>query len=87
MILDKQNEFIANSPNIVVNVGAIDILLDRNLIDIQTEYARLVKAIVTIGCRPILTTVPELIVTEKNPNKKIIRQMLLLFNRFVSTLR
>lgn len=83
MILDKQNEFVTKCPHIVVNVGAIDILLDRNLIDIQTDYARLVKAILTIGCRPILTTIPDLLISPNNPNKKIVRQTLLLFNRFV----
>lgn len=86
MVLDKQNDFVANYPNIIVNVGAIDILLERNLIDIQTEYARLVKAIVTIGCQPILTTIPDILVSPNNLNKKITRQMVLLFNRFVADL-
>lgn len=67
-------------------MGAIDILLERNLIDIQTDYARLVKAIVTIGCYPILTTIPNILVSPSNPNGKIIRQMVLLFNRFVTDL-
>lgn len=87
MILDKQNEFKTMNPNIVVNIGAIDILLLRNLIDIQAEYARLAKAIVTIGCFPILTTIPEIIVSPNNPNKKIIKQMVLLFNRFMGDLQ
>lgn len=86
MILDKQSEFKARYPNIVVNVGAIDILLNRNLIDIQADYARLVKAIVTIGCLPILTTIPDLQVSKSNPNKKVIKQMVLLFNRFMEDL-
>ena len=86
MILDKQNKFKACYPNIVVNVGAIDILLVRDISDIKTEYIRLVKAIVTIGCFPILTTIPELLVSPNNPNKKIIKQMVLLFNRFVADL-
>lgn len=85
-VLDKQNDFVVNYPNIIVNVGAIDILLERNLIDIQTEYARLVKAIGTIQCKPILTTIPDILVSPNNPNKKIIRQMVLLFNRFVGDL-
>lgn len=83
LILDHQNEFIAKHPNIVVNVGAIDILQDRNLIDIQTDYARLVRAIITIGCRPILTTIPNLQLSPNNTSKKVILQMVLLFNRFV----
>lgn len=86
LVLNRQNEFKARHPNIIVNVGAIDILLLRNLIDIQTEYARLVKAIITIGCFPILTTIPNIIVSPNNPNKKIIRQMVLLLNRFIDDL-
>lgn len=86
MILDKRNEFKARYPRIVVNVGAIDILLLKNLIDIQFEYARLVKGIVSIGCVPILTTIPDLRVSPNNPNQKIIRQMVLLFNRFLEDL-
>lgn len=86
LILDRQNEFKVRHPNIIVNVGAIDILLRRNLIDIQADYARLIKAIITIGCFPILTTIPNIVVSENNPNKKIIRQMVLLFNRFIDDL-
>lgn len=86
LILDRQNEFKARHPKIVVNVGAIDILLLRNLTDIQAEYARLVQAITTIGCVPILTSIPNIVVSPNNPNKKIIRQMVLLLNRFIDDL-
>lgn len=85
IILDKQSQFRANYPNIVVNVGAIDILQERNLTDIQAEYARLVKAITTIGCNAILTTIPTLQISH-HPNEKVLRQMVLLFNRFVADL-
>lgn len=86
VILDKQRDFFTKHRNVIVNVGAIDILLDRNLIDIQAEFARLIKAITTIGCHPILTTIPNLLVSANNPNAKIIRQTVLLFNRFVHDL-
>lgn len=86
LILDRQNEFRARHSKIIVNVGAIDILLLRNLIDIQAEYARLIQAITAIGCVPILTTIPNIVVSPNNPSKKIIRQMVLLFNRFIDDL-
>lgn len=66
-----------------MNVGAIDILLQRDLIDICAQFARLINAIVTIGLKPIITTIPFLCTNVNDPNNKIIYQILLLFNRFV----
>lgn len=86
LILDKAREFKARHSNIVVNVGAIDILRLGNLVHIQAEYAALVKAIIAIGCFPILTTIPNIIVSPNNPNMKVIRQMVMLLNRFIEDL-
>lgn len=83
MVLDKTSHFESKYRYVLVNVGAIDILLETDIIDIQVAYARLVKAIDCVGCRPIITTLPDILVSPNNPNKKIIRQMLLLLNRFL----
>lgn len=66
-----------------MNVGAIDILLERDLIDIEAEYARLIKIVYAIGLRPIITTIPNIQINSNNPNEKIIRQTMLLFNNFL----
>lgn len=83
LVLDKQCHFANNYKYVIINVGAIDILLERDIIDIEAEYARLVKAIDMIGCKPVITTIPELRISENNPNKKTIQQTVLLFNRFL----
>lgn len=83
LILDKQHQFTTKYRYIIVNVGAIDILLEKDIIDIFAEYARLIKAISMIGLQPIITTIPNIIVNSNYPNKKIIYQMLLLFNQFL----
>lgn len=83
MILDKQCDLKSKYQYLIINVGAIDILLERDLIDIEAEYARLIKAVVTIGLRPIITTIPKLYTNHNNPNAKIIYQILLLFNNFL----
>lgn len=83
LILDEQNHFTSKYRYIIINVGAIDILQGEELVNIQVSYARLVKAIDMIGCQPIITTIPDLRVSPNNPNKKIIRQTLLLLNRFL----
>lgn len=84
LILDKQSYFAQKYQYLIINVGAIDILLGEELTDIQASYARLVKAIDMIGCQPIITTIPDLHVSGNNPNGKIIRQTLLLLNRFLT---
>lgn len=83
LVLDKTSHFKSKYRYVLVNVGAIDILLEEELIDIEVMYARLVKAIDFVGCKPIITTLPDILVSPNNPNQKIIRQMLLLFNRFL----
>lgn len=68
---------------VLINLGAVDILLGRDLIDIKAEFARLIKAIEMIGLKPIITTLPPIRVSENNPNVKQTYQMLLLFNDFL----
>lgn len=83
LICDKQEELTAKYTYLIVNVGAIDILLERDLIDIEAEYARLIKMIYVIGLQPIITTIPKILINSNNPNEKIIHQTLLLFNNFL----
>ncbi|XP_031626307.1 uncharacterized protein LOC116342729 [Contarinia nasturtii] len=83
LVLDKQYNFRAKYQYIIVNVGAIDILLERNIITIMAEYARLIKAITTIGLDVIITTVPNIRINTGKPNYKVIYQTLLLFNQFL----
>lgn len=83
MLLDKQNRFRNKFRYIIVNVGAIDILLERNFIDIIAEYTRLIKAILTIGLTPIITTIPNLWINNNNRNYKTIYQTLLMFNQYL----
>lgn len=83
LILDKQSQFKAQYTYIIVTVGAIDILMERDIIDIEADYARLVKAIHTIGLQPIITTVPRIRLNSNNPNAKTIIQSHLLFNHFL----
>lgn len=83
MVLDKQQVFRERYKYVLINLGAIDILLGRDITDIQAEYARLIKAIELIGLKPIITTLPPIRVSPQNPNAKQVYQMLLLFNSFL----
>lgn len=83
LVLDKQNELTRKYRYLIVNVGAIDILLERDFVDIIAEYARLIRAIITIGLVPIITTIPNIAINRNNKNVKTIYQTLLLFNQFL----
>lgn len=86
MIFDKQNTFKERYKYVLVNLGTIDILLGRDIIDIQADFARLVRAIEIIGLKPIITTLPPIRLAEDNPNAKEIYQTLLIFNNFLLTM-
>lgn len=83
LVLDKQNQFRSKYRYLIVNVGAIDCLLERNIIDIQAEYARLIRAIEMIELIPIITTVPKVFLNHNNKNYTAIFQTLLLLNQFL----
>lgn len=70
----------------MLNLGAIDILLGRDVIDIQADFARLVRAIQVIGLKPIITTLPPIRLPKNHPNTKEIYQTLLIFNNFLITM-
>lgn len=82
-IVDSHYLFTTNSKIVIVNLGALDILLNRNLTDIQAEYMRLINAMKKIGLIPIITTVPMVKLKRQHPNKKLIKQTVLLFNAFL----
>lgn len=83
-IVDSHYLFTANpTKHMLINLGAMDILLNRNLIDIQAEYTRLIDALCKIGIVPIITTLPPIKVSPENENRKQIKQMVLLFNSFL----
>lgn len=83
MVFDNQNHFKAKFRYILVNVGALDILMGRELVDIIADYGRLISAIEMIGLVPIITTLPNIYCNPNNLQRKYIYQMLLLFNRFL----
>lgn len=69
-----------------MNLGAIDILLGRDIIDIEADFARLMNAIKFIGLKPIITTLPPIRLAADHPNLKEIYQTLLIFNNFLITM-
>lgn len=82
LVTDRQDQLCSKYNYLIVNIGAIDILLERELIDIEAEFANLIQIIFNVGLQPIVTTIPHVIV-KNNPNEKIIRQTQLLFNNFL----
>lgn len=67
----------------IVNLGAVDILLGHKIEDIMTHYARLIRAIVTFGWQPIITTLPKVGINKNKKDYKCTYQTLLLFNHFL----
>lgn len=82
-IVDSHYLFTSSSKTVIVNLGAFDILLNRDLTDIQAEYKRLISAMKEIGLIPIITTLPMIKMKDQHPNKKQIKQAVLLFNAFL----
>lgn len=80
--MDKQDQLCSEYDYLIVNIGAIDILLERELIEIEAEFANLIQIIFKVGLQPIVTTIPHVIV-KNHPDEKIIRQTLMLFNKFL----
>lgn len=72
-----------NYKYVLVNLGAIDILLGRNVTDIQTDYNRLISKLEELKIRPIITTIPKLKANSNNPHKQFINMILLKFNQFI----
>lgn len=68
----------------LVNLGAMDILMGRDIYDIQNDYKNLLKRLLELKKLPICTTLPPILITEEQ--RAIWRQIyqkLMLFNRFV----
>lgn len=83
LLYGNQYIFATKHRYVIVNVGAIDILTERQLMDIETDYARLIHTITTIGLEPIITTIPKICINKNNKNYKCMYQTLLLFNQFL----
>lgn len=82
-INDRQYLFTSSSKYVIVNLGALDILIGRNITDIKADYARLIVTMRQIGLIPIITTLPPIKLDQRQLNCKEVQQSLLLFNSFL----
>lgn len=83
MLLDRQDVFVTNYKYVIVTVGAIDILLNRDLTDIEADYTRLIRSIEILKLKPIITTLPPIKMNPFNKNFKQMYQMLLMLNKYL----
>lgn len=60
----------------LVNLGAIDILLERNITDIQADYVRLISKLENLKIRPIITTIPKIKTNAPNELKQFLSKVL-----------
>lgn len=71
----------------LVNLGAMDILIGRDIYDIEQDYKLLIEKLLELDKIPICTTLPPIFVTQEDHDIwRSIYQKLLLFNRFVEDL-
>lgn len=71
----------------LVNLGAMDILIGRDIYDIEADYKRLIVKLLELKKLPICTTLPPIFIThEEHGIWPQVYQKLLLFNRFVEDL-
>lgn len=70
------------TPSIVINVGSIDIMQGRDLIDMQTDYKELVNVCIKRNVQPIITTLAPLANTSHYYSRDM-RDKLILFNNFL----
>lgn len=68
------------TPSIVINVGSIDIMLGRNLVDMQSDYNELVDLCEKRNIQPIITTLAPL---ANSCHSRDIRNKLLKFNSYL----
>lgn len=85
---DLQNhpdEFRAST--YLVNLGAMDILIGRDIYEIKADYKKLLDKLLELKKLPICTTLPPIFITaEEHSIWPQAYQKLLLFNRFVEDL-
>lgn len=75
------------APTYLLNLGAMDILIGRDIYDIQHDYKLLIEKLLELEKIPICTTLPPIFVTHEDHGIwRSIYQKLLLFNRFVEDL-
>lgn len=68
------------TPSIVINVGSIDIMLGRNLVDMRSDYNELVDLCEKRNIQPIITTLAPL---ANNCHPRDMRNKLLMFNSYL----
>lgn len=71
----------------LVNLGAMDILIGRDIYDIEEDYKKLIIQLMELNKLPICTTLPPIFIThDQHGIWPQVYQKLLLFNRFVEDL-
>lgn len=70
------------TPSITINVGSIDILHGRDLVDMRLDYEELVNICVTRNIQPIITTLAPLANTSQYHSRDM-RDKLILFNNYL----
>lgn len=68
---------------LIINLGSLDILMGRELIDIEHDFVRLIEICEQKNIRPRLTTLAPLLQRGFKAHDKRICQTLLQFNRFI----
>lgn len=80
----RQHPETFTASSYLVNVGAMDILIGRDIFDVQNDYKLLIDRLITLNKVPIVTTLPPIFLTnEERGIWRQIYQKLQLFNRFV----
>lgn len=71
----------------LVNLGAMDILIGRDIYEIKKDYKALIDKLLGLNKLPICTTLPPIFISpEEHSIWPHVYQKLLLFNRFVEDL-
>lgn len=70
------------TPSITINVGSIDIMHGRDLVDMRLDYEELVNVCVTRNIQPIITTLAPLANTSHYHSRDM-RDKLILFNNYL----
>lgn len=75
--------------NYLVNLGTMDILIGRDIYEIEADYHKLIETLLKMNKIPICTTLPPIVVAEDEHEQAVwpqLYQKLLLFNRFLEDL-
>lgn len=83
IVSSHQNQEMFCRANILINLGAIDIMLGRSIDELKRDFKLLINAMIAKKLRPIITTIPYIGAKRDNKLNHQIYDTTIKFNEFL----